>query len=263
MLPKIGYKVDQLAEVGSTNTYILDRLASNVFTHGMAVIAYNQTGGRGQHGRVWQSVAGKNITMSIVWDTTTIPLNLSFMLTVIVSLSLHELLNEYCPNKVSIKWPNDLYIDDKKIGGILIERKISSHQPSLAVVGIGVNINQIEFSEPIRSKATSLAIMLNKAVDKITIIDDLFNILEAKWCLWLNENNAIQLLLDQYNEHLYQRNKTVLYYDYVTKETTEYQLEGVTIDGGLKLFNQSQGVLLVKKLGEGSLQDMFSHGTGS
>jgi len=108
------------------------------------VIAERQTAGKGQRGNSWESEDCRNITFSFVLYPTFIEARRQFILSQIVSLSIKEELDQWTEG-ISIKWPNDIYWNDKKICGILIENDLSGHHIGRSISGIGVNINQDVF----------------------------------------------------------------------------------------------------------------------
>lgn len=123
------------------------------FLNGYVVWTHFQQGGRGQRGTSWESEAGKNLMMSILLDTSFLSLNNSFDLSLAVSLGVVNAVKSFVKEGISIKWPNDIYIDHKKLGGILIENNIKGNKLRYSVIGIGVNVNQVSFE---REDATSL-----------------------------------------------------------------------------------------------------------
>ena len=117
------------------------------YRHGDAVIAKEQTAGRGQRGNRWSSNPGENLTFSLVWEPTFLEAKRQFLLSEAVALALTDTLGEY-NIKAKIKWTNDIYVGRKKICGILIEHDLGTDgHLARTIVGIGLNINQKEFFE--------------------------------------------------------------------------------------------------------------------
>ena len=127
--------------------------------NGEVIITDEQTEGRGQRGNVWESQKGKNLTFSFGVFDLELPVLEQFRLHFIVSLALVKTINDNTLVTAKIKWPNDIYIGDKKIGGILIENTIRKNEIYSSVIGIGFNVNQTEFKT---STATSLALETNQ-----------------------------------------------------------------------------------------------------
>lgn len=105
----------------------------------------NQTNGRGQMGSVWSSEKNKNLTFSVFLDTSWLPLEKQFYLNCAVALSVLRALKRLSVPKLNIKWPNDILSDNKKVSGVLIENLVKNATKSHSVIGIGLNVNQIEF----------------------------------------------------------------------------------------------------------------------
>lgn len=133
-----------LGEVESTNNYAM-QLVSDKAKEGTVVLAQYQSRGRGQAGRYWESEAEKNLLMSVILEPTFLEAGKQFYLSMIVSLALVQFLRKHI-SEVSIKWPNDIYVDERKIAGILIENSIKGSTLEKSVVGIGLNINQELFT---------------------------------------------------------------------------------------------------------------------
>ena len=137
-------KIIVLNEVESTNNYASQLILSNAAEEGMVVLTQFQKSGRGHHENHWESEAGKNMLATIILFPQFLNAGKQFMLSKIVSLSLVELLNSKTGD-VSIKWPNDIYVGNKKIAGILIENSIKGSTLFSSLLGIGLNLNQQEF----------------------------------------------------------------------------------------------------------------------
>lgn len=130
--------------IPSTNQFLLNQLAETGAESGAAVVTFTQSDGRGQKGNKWLSEPDKNISYSLVIKPDFIPARNQFLLSEFVSLTVKALLDEYT-KEITIKWPNDIYYKNFKIGGILIENKLEGSLISHSVIGIGLNINQTDF----------------------------------------------------------------------------------------------------------------------
>ncbi|MCK3682577.1 biotin--[acetyl-CoA-carboxylase] ligase [Maribellus sp. YY47] len=130
-------------EVDSTNNYA-KQLVSDGTENGTVVLAQFQSRGKGQPGNFWESVAEKNLLTSVILYPVFLEAARQFLISKIVSLSLLDLLNTEVEN-VSIKWPNDIYIGNRKVAGILIENSIKGSKLDWSIIGIGLNLNQLEF----------------------------------------------------------------------------------------------------------------------
>lgn len=174
-----------LNRVDSSNNYAMQRVHEGLAIHGEAWFARMQTAGKGQRGKTWESEPDENLLMSVVIRPpdclTSHPFYLSAMVSVVCSRFISEIA--YMPCR--IKWPNDLYFNDRKAGGILIENNIRGNSWRWSVIGIGINVNQSGFGNgagnPVslfqltgkRNNAADLAKMLHKtliqAVDNVSI----------------------------------------------------------------------------------------------
>lgn len=143
-MEEIGRNIIRLESVDSTNNYTANRARANDLRHGSVILAVDQTGGRGQMGTAWTSEAGKNLTFSVFLEGVNVSVERQFILTKIVSLSLVNLLKQY-GLKARIKWPNDIYVNDQKIAGVLIENFLQGSYIHRSIVGVGLNVNQDDF----------------------------------------------------------------------------------------------------------------------
>lgn len=190
-------KVIKLDAIDSTNDFMKRLLMSQQVDNYVVITSNKQTKGRGQMGSVWESEAGKNLTMSVLIKDFLKDINHIFNLNIVVSLSIMESLELLRIPKLSIKWPNDIMSGNRKIGGILIENNIKSDGTISSIVGLGLNVNQINFNS--LPKASSLAVVCNRNFD----IDELlFQVVEsikkniAEWeqnssCMWENYSNKL------------------------------------------------------------------------
>ncbi|WP_299576218.1 biotin--[acetyl-CoA-carboxylase] ligase [uncultured Sunxiuqinia sp.] len=140
----IGETIKIIERTASTNNYATSQVRENDVETGTVFLAYDQTAGRGQFANRWESEAGKNLTFSLVLRPGFLEIYKQYMLSKMVCLGLERFLSAHTEG-VKIKWPNDIYVHDRKICGILIENSIMSGQLSLSVIGIGLNVNQTVF----------------------------------------------------------------------------------------------------------------------
>ena len=132
-------------EVSSTNTYVKELLLAGIELPDVTVVeADYQTGGRGQQGNSWESERGKNLTFSFVCHPTFLPATNQFILSQAIAVAVQRTLSEYTDG-ISIKWPNDIYWNDRKICGTLIECNLMGSTIKDCIIGTGINVNQTEF----------------------------------------------------------------------------------------------------------------------
>ncbi|MDR1556526.1 MAG: biotin--[acetyl-CoA-carboxylase] ligase [Tannerellaceae bacterium] len=137
-------QIIRLKEIPSTNRYLRERIRDERLPEGSLVIAESQTAGRGQPGTRWESEPGKNLTFSLLLYPDCLPVNRQFLLSQITALAVKETLDAYTGD-ISVKWPNDVYWQNKKICGILIENNLSGSQLHSSIIGVGLNLNQMQF----------------------------------------------------------------------------------------------------------------------
>lgn len=138
-----------LEETESTNNYIKNELLTESKEDDIIIVSTDhQTAGKGQRGNNWESEKGKNLTFSILFHPTDIEANQQFIISQFTSLAIKDTLSQYTKD-ISIKWPNDIYWKNKKICGILIENSLIDKTIASSIIGIGLNINQTEFTNKV------------------------------------------------------------------------------------------------------------------
>lgn len=162
-------QIIRLKETPSTNQYIKELMLKKRLPEGSLVIAESQTAGRGQAGTNWESAPGENLTFSLLLRPDCIPVNRQFFISQIAALAVKETLDS-CTKGISVKWPNDIYWQNKKICGILIENNLSGNQILSSIVGIGLNLNQTQFGSN-APNPVSLRQITGKEYDKEEILD--------------------------------------------------------------------------------------------
>ena len=143
----------------------------------MVVVADYQTAGKGCGTNSWESERGKNLTFSMLIHPTDIPASQQFRITEVVSVALCEVLEQYIGD-VSIKWPNDIYMGDKKICGVLIENRLQGNVIVDSIIGIGLNVNQTEFVSD-APNPVSLRQLLGREIDREALLHDFLETLET------------------------------------------------------------------------------------
>ena len=225
----IGHSFIELESVDSTNNYAMARAAEGQASHGTLFFAYDQWAGKGQRGRSWASRPGENIVLSAVIEPIALQVSQAFALSVCVALACHDLFSRYAgPGSTSIKWPNDLYWNDRKAGGILIENQLQGDRWLLAIAGIGININQAEFP-PLTRTPVSLRQITGRTFDAVALAKQLGTFLDERY-RQLETGGTIRLL-GEYNSRLYGLGRPVrLKKDNAVFTTT---IEGVSAHGEL------------------------------
>ncbi len=128
--------------IDSTSTELRRRMSVEELPHGYCISADFQINGHGQSTNHWESEDGKNLLFSLLLRPTIIPAAEQFVITEIVTLAIINALQDYIRQQITIKWPNDIYVGNKKLCGILIENALCGSTIDTCIVGIGININQ-------------------------------------------------------------------------------------------------------------------------
>lgn len=188
-----GNKIIRLDSVTSTNVYLINLLKKGFLQEGTLEISDNQYAGKGLDKNVWESEKGKNLTFSVVLYPDFLPAEKQFMLTKAISLAVCRFIKMYIADEhVKIKWPNDIYIKNQKVAGILINNSIQGSQMIYSVVGIGININQTVFLSD-APNPVSLAIKNNKIYDLEDCLNQLCGCLDTFYYSLQKKKNGKQL----------------------------------------------------------------------
>ena len=191
-------KLIKLDAIDSTNEFLKGLSNKQEVQNFTVVTAESQLKGKGQMGAKWDSESGKNLIMSVLVADFLSDIEEVFNLNVVVSLTVIQVLESYAIPELSIKWPNDIMSANKKIGGILIENSIKGDGTITSVVGLGLNINQIQFEN--LPRASSLAVICNSNFDKEEILFKIMAKLEEMILLY--KENAVSIWKD-YSEKLF------------------------------------------------------------
>lgn len=233
--PKIDFIF--LKEVTSTNDYC-KALGLSPFNSPTIVISEVQTAGRGTKGRSWSSSNDKGLWFSILIKPEFSIEDLTFV-PIMTSLAICEALETF-DVKAFIKWPNDIYVDNKKLCGILTESNICKNNLDYVVIGIGINTNSDleDFNDDIIASATSLKLILGKEIDKIILLDiiiEKFNYLYSKF-ISLDKS----YILNKYNNKSLIFNKEV---NLISKNTSKIVIPLATLeDGSLLVKNTDSSI---------------------
>lgn len=231
----------ELAQTDSTNNYALQLLRQGKLTEGQAagtgIFAHEQWAGKGQRGRSWLSKAGENIHLSTIIDARSFSLDRQFLLVVRVALAVSRFLEKYAAGQIRIKWPNDLYFQDRKAGGILIENIISGNNWKWAVAGTGLNINQTAFDASIAGKAISLRQLTGRHYDCLQLARELRDSILKTATIPESEED----LLNAYHQRLYKKDQNVLLRQ--DDRIFEATVKGVLATGQLEVFTDRRLLL--------------------
>lgn len=227
----IGNSIVRLKATDSTNNYANRQIKENELPEGTVFLAYEQTAGRGQLENVWESEPGQNLIFSFVLYPDFLEIRRQFMLAKVVTLGIYKALNKYV-DSLKIKWPNDIYAGNQKLGGILIENSIMNGLLKNAVVGIGLNVNQTVFYSD-APNPVSLRMLTNQHYDCETILSEILS----------GINWYYALLCEGEEEVIDQDFKSVLYR---LNEKHYYKAEDEIFEGEILGVNEI-GQLLIRK----------------
>ncbi|GEO11952.1 biotin--[acetyl-CoA-carboxylase] ligase [Segetibacter aerophilus] len=201
----IGEPFFELSEVESSNNYAMQKVQAHLAVHGTTWFAHFQKAGKGQRGKEWKAEPSQNIMLSCVVEPALLSVDNQFLLNAAVALACHDFFKLYAVDKTSIKWPNDIYWEDRKAGGVLIENVLSGERWRYSIIGIGININQTLFPVGVRNPV-SLKQITGKTYDIIKLAKELCISLETRWqqLLLLPASH----LLKEYSVHLYKLNQS-------------------------------------------------------
>lgn len=187
----IGSKILFFEKLPSTNSYAIDLLKENMLPEGTIVHTNYQAAGRGYSANKWESKDSKNLLISIVLYPSFIKPEDQFSISMTISLGICEFLEQHIP-ACTIKWPNDIYVSNDKIAGILIESTIAGDKLEYSIVGIGLNINQSVFSSQIPNP-TSLRLITGEDYDTTICLKNLSAAIDRKYKqLIAGENDSIK-----------------------------------------------------------------------
>ncbi len=203
------------------------------FSHASAIWALYQSAGRGQRGNRWVGGVDDNIAFSVVLEPSALPAVDQFLLSQITALALHGAMSSYGV-ECSIKWTNDIYVEDRKLAGVLIENTLREGRVVRSVVGIGLNINQIDF-DPMLPNPTSMAIVTTLRFDREEVLRTIHAHLMELFAMM--ERWEIDSIRERYNALLYRRGE-MHYYRLPGGELFRARLEGVAPRGDLMLCDE-------------------------
>lgn len=208
----VGHRIIHLESVDSTNNYVAKLKNEGKISSGAVILSDIQTDGRGQRANKWQSNPFENLTFSFLLEPQFVNNISSITINHCVSLALLDFLATFKIN-AHIKWPNDIYVDKRKIAGILIENNFKSGSVNYSIIGVGVNINQTIFDE---LKATSLREITGKAVNVKSVLFEIIFHLNAR--LYAFTNTSAEIIKGYYDAFLCNMNESVSYL-YKSKST--------------------------------------------
>lgn len=193
-----GFQITEIEETPSTNTLAAESPYDELHDKDV-ILTFRQTKGRGQIGNKWESAPEQNISMTIVFKPAQLSAGKQFAISMIIALGCRDFINHYLEN-CSIKWPNDIYVDHRKIAGILIEHNIAGTRICRSLCGIGLNVNQPEFHSD-APNPVSLLQLTGKELPLIKVVEDLLHCIDKRY----EQINEYEQLETDFLQHLYRR----------------------------------------------------------
>lgn len=229
-------KMIKLDAIDSTNSYLKKLLLKKNINDFTVVVSKHQTNGRGRNGNLWFNKPSLNLAFSVYKRFINFSVNEKFMLNIVSSVSVYEVLKKYKLNNLTIKWPNDIMTENKKIAGILIENSVRGNKINHSVIGIGININQSQFLDLPNATSVFLESGKKHSVDKIAV--ELKDAIEKNFTNFKKRETE---LIEFYNSVLYKRNVAT---DFITVDAKKIQgtIIGVNKEGTLSLKQKNHKV---------------------
>lgn len=185
----------------STNEFAANMLTQGL-EEGTIIITDDQKSGKGQRGNFWESKPFLNLTFSLVLKPNFLVLQNQFQLTQVISISIAAVIQSLVPNIVKVKWPNDIYVGNKKIAGILIQNNVKGKELEYSIVGIGINVNQSEFSVP---TAVSISNLTNTKSDLNGVLNKIYAAISENYEVL--KQGGYKLLNNEYHKLLFGLNE--------------------------------------------------------
>ncbi|WP_055442838.1 biotin--[acetyl-CoA-carboxylase] ligase [Lacinutrix himadriensis] len=223
-------RIIKLNAINSTNTFLKELSSEEGVVDYTVVQTDYQTKGRGQMGTLWTANSGENLMFSVFKDVSFLNFNQHFYISISVSIALIKTLEKHQISKLSIKWPNDILSENKKICGVLIENSIKQSRFKDSIIGIGLNVNQTNFEN--LPQASSLKLLTGRLfnVDEI-LLDFIENL---KHYFMLLENGNLETLKTTYETYLFRKNKPSTFKD-IEGEMFSGIIQSVSQNGNLQV----------------------------
>ena len=194
----LGKKIEFLTECHSTNDELLARVRKGDDQEGLILYTDLQTKGKGQRGNAWISEPGQNLLFSLLLRPKGLSVKSSHYLNLISGIAICQVLDDQFGLQTELKWPNDVYVNDRKIAGILVETILEGYQVDDAIIGIGLNVNQGHFALPM---ATSIKMESGlTSIDRMTLLESIISAIESQY-LFL-KSQAFEKIQARYYEKM-------------------------------------------------------------
>jgi len=231
-----------LNEIDSTNQFLLDLNKTTNLNTPIVVTTDYQFQGRGRKSKSWDSERGKNLLISILFKHD-LSINEQFNFSMLISLAISDFISFYVKKDISIKWPNDIMIKNKKVAGFIIDNIVADSIIHTSVLGVGININQTTFNKYL-PQATSLSLENQYEYHLNEIKESFLSCVEKRYKSFLSKSYS----LNEYNDMLYLRNKFLL-----------FEIDNVKLNAKIINVNDSGKIILMfenKKLKSFGVNDI-------
>ena len=269
MINDIPGEIVRFDEIDSTNDEAKRYLESKEPGKGVIILAEQQTKGKGRLGREWNTSSGKNIMMSLLRETS-LPADRISAVTLLAGIAVADAINEKLSEDISgsdgqklrasIKWPNDIVINKKKVCGILTELCIKEEKKYI-IPGIGINVNETSYPDDLKDKATSLLLETGKEWDRDDLIEAVISRLASLIDLY-EKSWSLEFIKDHYNSLLINKDSEV----YLTGQdndgngqNSEKVISRGIDENGALLVEDAEGIIKAVISGEVSVRGLYGY----
>ncbi|MBQ3512395.1 MAG: biotin--[Lachnospiraceae bacterium] len=231
----------------------LQELAKDGAKEGTVVISKEQTAGQGRNGRVWNSPKGEGIFLSMLLRPNFHP-SYASMITLVTALAVFSALEKNGVEHLSIKWPNDIVANGKKLCGILTKMSTAQDAIHYVIVGLGINVNQTRFDSALEQVATSIYLETKEEKSQLKIIADLLSAFETYYETFLTTQD-LSLLKEEYNQKLVHLNSMVR----IVENGQEKTVKALGINETGELLIEEQGQIKTILAGEISVRGIYGY----
>ena len=246
-------KIKYFDEIDSTNNEA-KRNGELASQSGILYITESQTGGRGRRGKAWVSPKGSGIWMSLLFKPNVTP-NKASMLTIVSAMAIKAAINKVCPDaKCMIKWPNDIVLNGKKVCGILTEMSAELEYIHYVVIGIGINVNTLDFPDEIKDIASSLYKETGSKIKRSDIILEFSREFKRLYDIFLKEKD-LRDLVNEYDGMLINKGREVV-------TTGDVEISGIAVginSLGELIIKLKDGTLREVRAGEVSVRGLYGY----
>ena len=229
----------KLNAIDSTSRFLKDLAKKSALENFTVAVAEEQLAGKGQMNTVWHSEKGKNLLFTVYLELKGLSVDLIPYINFLSAVKIRDVVADLLENqyKIKVKWPNDIMSYNDKVCGILVENVIKKKQVDTCFIGVGLNVNQLDFPDHL-IKANSLSNIKGVEFNKEMVLEGIINALKSVMNVSYIQNN-LELIKEQYLYHLYRINTPSMFID--KKENTFMgKIINVTNDGLLRIEKEDE-----------------------